>query len=271
MAAWPNPYFELTFGECRPRVIKHGLSASRPFVVLSCLYQQSTRCGQTQHVFQISKHQDAGHAECHLDAGISCEGIPIVYASAIRDGRPNAFIESADPDRHPPTIRVADEPYPARIDLGSCREVIERDANVVEHLSQQGFSADKATCQLMIFSLPFDRAPVPFLKRESVRCDDDVPTLGKLSTISLIRMAAEPDDLALAEIELPGMLMMSNDSRRHPADIFRKKDERLYPFRVFDSVLHGLANICATIHIAQCCWVERTARRAWAEQPSESD
>ena len=65
---------------------------------------------------------------------------------------------------------MADEPYAARIDLGSCREVI---ANVMENLSQQGLSADKATCQLIIFGLPCDRAPVPFLERKSIRCDDD--------------------------------------------------------------------------------------------------
>src|SRR5262245_16428786 len=110
MAAWPNPYFELTFGECRLRVIEHRLSASRPLVVLSCLYQQGTGCGQPEHVFQVSNREDAGHAECHLDAGVSCEGIPIVHASAIRDGCPNAFIEYTGPDRHPAAVGVADEP-----------------------------------------------------------------------------------------------------------------------------------------------------------------
>jgi len=42
----------------------------------------------------------------------------------------------ADPDRHPPSVRMADEPYPAGIDLGSYREVIERDANVMECRSE---------------------------------------------------------------------------------------------------------------------------------------
>ena len=119
---------------------------------------------------------------------------------------------------------MADEPYAARIDLGSRREVIERDANVMENLSQQGLSTDKTTCQLIIFGLPSDRAPVPFLERESVRRQDDVAPLSKLRTISLIRIAGEADDHALAEIELQGMLTMSNYSRSRPAGIFRKKD-----------------------------------------------
>jgi hypothetical protein len=173
MATRPNLYFELTSGECRPCVVEHRLSALRPLIALSGLYQQGTRSDQAEHIFQVSKHEDTGHAEGHLDAGISGQGIPIPHASAIRDTGPNPFIECAGPDRHPPAVGVADEPYPARIDLGSRREVIERDANVMENLSQQGLSADKATCQLIIFGLPCDRAPVPFLERKSIRCDDD--------------------------------------------------------------------------------------------------
>jgi hypothetical protein len=73
-----------------------------------------------------------------LDACISREGIPIVHASAVRDGCPNPFIKCAGPDRHPPAVGVADEPYAARIDLRSCREVIECDANVMENLSRSG-------------------------------------------------------------------------------------------------------------------------------------
>jgi hypothetical protein len=271
MAPRPSPYFELTFWKRRPRVSEHRLSASRPLVVLSCLYQQGTRCSQPDHVFQVSKPQDAGHPECHLDAGISGEGIPIVYASAIRDGCANPFIECAGPDRHPPAVGVADEPYAARVDLGSCREVIERDANIMENLSQQSLSTDEATCQLIIFGMPCNRAPVPFLERESVRCDDDVAALSKLRTIGLIRITGEADDLTLAEIELSGMLMMSNYSWDRPAGIFWKKDKRLYALPFFYGVLNGLANVRATVNIAQYYWVQRTARRTWPDQLSEAD
>src|SRR5205085_11422067 len=137
---------ELTFGERRPCVIEHHPSASRPLVVLSCLYQQGTRCRQPEHIFQVSKRENAGYAECHLDAGISCEGIPIVHASAIRNGCPNPLIARAGPDGHPPAVGMADEPYAGRIDLASCREIIERDVNVMENLCQQSLSVDKATC-----------------------------------------------------------------------------------------------------------------------------
>src|SRR5438270_3734400 len=119
-------------------------------------------------------------------------------------------------------------PMRTRIDFGSCREVIERDANVMENLSQQGLSTDKATSEFIIFGLPCDRTPVPFLERESVRRDDDVAALGKLRAIGLDGIAGEADNLALAEIELPGMLMMRYYSGCRRAGIFRKKDERLY-------------------------------------------
>src|SRR5438270_11151110 len=79
MGTGPNHHCELTFRKCRPRVIEHYLSPLRPLVALSGLYQQGTRRGQAEHVFQIAKRQDAGQTECHLDAGISCEGIPIVH------------------------------------------------------------------------------------------------------------------------------------------------------------------------------------------------
>ena len=71
MAARPGPDFELTFGERRPHVIEHHLSASRPFVVLSCLYQQGARCDQPEHVFQVSKRENAGHAEVEDALSIS--------------------------------------------------------------------------------------------------------------------------------------------------------------------------------------------------------
>ena len=55
------------------------------------------------------------------------------------------------------------------------------------------------------------------------------------------------------------MLMMGNYSRRRPAGIFRKKDKRLYALPLFHGILNGLANVRATIHVAQYCWVQRTA------------
>jgi len=166
---------------------------------------------------------------------------------------------------------MADETYPAWIDFGACHEVIERDAHIMENLCQQGLSTDEATCQLMIFGLPSNRAPVPFLERDSIRRDDDVTALSELRTISLIRIASEADNLALAEIESPGMLMMSNYSRRCPAGIFRKKNKRLYTLPFFDGILDRLANVRATIHVAQYCWVQRKGRGAWAYQLSEVD
>jgi len=114
--------------------------------------------------------------------------------------------------------------------------------------------------------LSCDRAPVPFLERERVRCDDDVAALSKLRTIGLIWIAGEADDLTPAEIELPGMLMMRNYSRRLLTGISRKKEKRLYAFRFFHGILNGVANIRATIHRAQYCWVQRTVWRAWADQ-----
>ena len=77
MAPRPNLYFELTFGECRPCVVEHRLTALRPLIALSGLYQQGTRSDQAEHIFQVSKREDTGHAEGHLDAGISGQGIPI--------------------------------------------------------------------------------------------------------------------------------------------------------------------------------------------------
>src|SRR5262249_2287803 len=150
---------------------------------------------------------------------------------------------------------MADETYPAWIGFGSCHEVIERDAHVMENLCQQALSTDEATCQLIIFGLPSNRAPVPFLEGDSIRRDDDVAAFSELRTISLIRIAGETDDLALAEIELPGMLMMSKYSRRCPAGIFRKKDKRLYALPFFHCILNGLANVCTTIHVVQNCRV----------------
>ena len=50
-------------------------------------------------------------------------------------------------------------------------------------------------------------------------------------------IAGEADNLALAEIELPGMLMMRYYSGCRRAGIFRKKDERLYTLRFFYRIL----------------------------------
>jgi hypothetical protein len=45
----------------------------------------------------------------------------------------------------------------------------------------------------------------------------------------------------------------------------------LRALRLFHGILNGLANVRATIHVAQYCWIQRTARRAWADQLSEAD
>jgi hypothetical protein len=66
MATRPHLDFELTFGECRPCVVEHRLSALQPLIALSGLYQQGTRSDQAEHIFQVSKREDAGHAEGHL-------------------------------------------------------------------------------------------------------------------------------------------------------------------------------------------------------------
>src|SRR5262249_51567449 len=121
--------------------------------------------------------------------------------------------------------------------------------------SQQGLSADEATCQLIIFGLPCDRAPVPFLEGESVRRYDDIAPLGKLRSIRLIRFTGEADDLTLAKVELPGMLMVSNYSWRLLAGIFRNKNKRFNALRFFNRILDGLANVSTTIHVAQYCWI----------------
>jgi hypothetical protein len=64
---------------------------------------------------------------------------------------------------------------------------------------------------------------------------------------------------------------MRNHSRCRPTGTFRKQEKRLYAFRFFHGILNGLANVHATIHRAQYCWVQRTSRRAWADQLGEAD
>ncbi len=109
---------------------------------------------------------------------------------------------------------MAKKAYAALIDLVSRGEIVERNANVMENLSQQGLSTHKTACKLIIFCLPRYFAPVSFFKRDSVWRNHDETAFGKLCTICLIWITGETDDLALSKVKLPGMLMMSKDSRR---------------------------------------------------------
>src|SRR5262249_62582 len=59
--------------------------------------------------------------------------------------------------------------------------------------------------------------------------------------------------------------------RGRPAGIFWKKDERLDALPFFYGVLKGLANVRATVNIAQYYWVQRTVWRTWPDQLSEAD
>jgi hypothetical protein len=146
---------------------------------------------------------------------------------------------------------VAKEAYAALIDLGSRREIVERNANVMENLSQQGLSAHKTACKLIVFCLPRDFAPVSVFKRDGVWRNHDVAAFGKLSTICLIWITRETNYLALSRIKMPSMLMMSKDSTRWFDRVFWKKDERLYTLVLFDSIFNGLADIGAAIHVIQ--------------------
>ena len=58
--------------------------------------------------------------------------------------------------------------------------------------------------------------------------------------------------------------------RVRPAGIFWKKDKRLYALPFFYGVLNGLANVRATVNIAQYYWVQRTVWRTWPDQLSEA-
>ena len=142
-----------------------------------------------------------------------------------------------------PPIGVANEAYAALIDLASNHQIIERNANVMENFSQQGLSAHKTACKLIIFRLTWYFAPVSFFKRDSIWRNYDEAAFSKLCAICLIRVARETDDFTLSEIKLPGMLMMSKDCSHGPGRIFWKKHKRLDPFGFFDGIFNGLADI----------------------------
>ena len=256
MTAGPKPYFELTVREYRPHAIKHILSASRPLVIRGRLYEHSARCRQTQHVFHVPNLEDAGQAKCYLDSGIVSERILIIHAAAVRDTRPNSIVDRGGPDCHPPAIGVAEKTYAALIDLVPRREIVDRNTNVMENFSRQGLSTHKTACKLIIFRLPRYFAPVSLFKCDGVRGNHDVAAFGELCTICLIRIAGEADDLAFSKIELPGMLVVSKDSRCWPGRAFRNKDKRLYALGFFDSIFNGLSDVGAAIHIIQYHWVQ---------------
>jgi hypothetical protein len=71
---------------------------------------------------------------------------------------------------------VADEPHAARIDLGSCREVIERDVNVMEKLSQAARGAD---------ALAGDKEPLTAPLRITV-IGGDIPGLAAAGVVAAL-------------------------------------------------------------------------------------
>ena len=88
---------------------------------------------------------------------------------------------------------MANKAYSALIDFASGCQIIERNANVMENFPQQGLSAHKAACKLIIFRLPGYFAPVSFFKRDSIRRNHDVAAFGKLRAVCLIGVAGETD------------------------------------------------------------------------------
>src|SRR5581483_9718803 len=135
------------------------------------------------------------------------------------------------------------------------------------HLRLESAPIDEASGELeALVVVSLESGIVPLLKAEEVGRESHVAPPGELERVELLRIAGEPGRLALAEVELTGVLVQAEDRRDRRRSSFRHEEIGRDPFLRLGLIADLLADQVAQIHALDHLGPEVTAGRESAEK-----
>lgn len=235
--------------------------------------QERPRCDKPQDAVQVPVLQEARHVGgiVVVDGPVEQRAVAAEAAARHADGDPP--VHGAEKERLLATQGMPETPDPPRIHLAPGGEVVQRPHEVPKHLGLQAGPLGQPLVgreSLVILALQ-DGMP-PLLETDGVRRERHVPACGQLQRVELLRVAGETRRLALSQMELPMVLMDTEDGGMGPWRRWQKQ-VRLHPLPSLDGVAHLLPDAAGNGHALRHRRAERSgighSPHASPEDPAE--
>ena len=146
---------------------------------------------------------------------------------------------------------MADESESVGIYFGATSDKFQPHRDIVQRLRQQRLASYQPTCELEVPGPTGSIAPIPFFEGNSIGSKCHIAALRQPNRVSLVRIALDPNDLALAKVKFAMVLMMAEDGGGGPVEGLRDQEIGFDPLSTLNRILDFLAEVAVAFNPLQ--------------------